>query len=475
MSVGQAPTENRDNIRTPKGNCMPASVEHWIKLHWICLPTYQSRESPYYIPLSKPIFSLLGLDLRYGFDMLKCMQTTKELREEVMGYGVYEYKTLHEYKWSLVPFVTALGSSYRPAMIATWPGRDSVGGRAWDTPHRPLLCMMLCRYGALGLPVVSISKNLSALIPSAVPNPVNSHYQIHNLIQSLLMSFDLFLYDRVEELNRSNLFPIPDFGEFLEGQVPRLPNRSRCKEQHPGGCSIFQIPRKSQKSNAFCDFSGHWRTSCYRLQHHHYMDLASATIVGEGNIQDSHRVFVQEVCSNWVKWKRPSKFQSQVFILFAFMRWRKDLILWNPKLCEQYLEESKFAGREHRCQNHNPGFHMCTQIFAGKKELPMRMEGTTIRQKQCTYEQDEAFGWCSNPQRLWIHPMDNRRLEVDVKNTQHVGRMQQNSKDHQTHFAPSPSLHCFLPKYSSQRKNPNQNHKPHTKYPTIQKKNLEAQ
>ncbi len=190
------------------------------------------------------------------------------------------------------------------------------------------------------------------------------------------MSFDLFLYNRVEELNRSNLFPIPDFREFLEGQVPRLPTRSRCKEQHPGGCSIFQIPRKSQKSNIFCDFSGRWRTSCYRLQHHCYIDLASATIVGEGNIQDSHRVFVQEVCSNWVKGKRPSKFQSQVFIwsnstnqiLFAFMRWRKYLILSNPKLCEQYLEESKFAGREHRCQNHNPGFHMCTQTFAGKKE-----------------------------------------------------------------------------------------------------------
>ncbi len=48
--------------------------------------------------------------------------------------------------------------------------------------------------------------------------------------------------------------------------------------------------------------------------------------------------------------------------------------------------------------------------------------------------------------------------------------MQQNSKDHQTHFTPSPPLHCFLPKYSSQTKKPNQNHKPHTKYPTIQKK-----
>jgi hypothetical protein len=50
------------------------------------------------MPLSKPIFSLLGLDLRYGFDILKCTQTTKELREEVMGYGVYECKTLHECK-----------------------------------------------------------------------------------------------------------------------------------------------------------------------------------------------------------------------------------------------------------------------------------------------------------------------------------------------------------------------------------------
>ncbi len=110
------------------------------------------------------------------------------------------------------------------------------------------------------------------------------------------------------------------------------------------------------------------------------------------------------------------------------------------------------------------------RLLLGRKKLPMRMEGTTIRQKQCTYEQDEAFGWCSNPQRLWIHPMDNRRLEVDVKNTQHVGRMQQNSEDHQTHFAPSPPLHCFLPKYYSQRKKPNQNYKPHTQYPTIQKK-----
>ncbi len=114
-------------------------------------------------------------------------------------------------------------------------------------------------------------------------------------------------------------------------------------------------------------------------------------------------------------------------------------------------------------------FTCAHRSLLGRKKLPMRMEGTTIRQKQCTYEQDKAFGWCSNPQRLWIHPMDNRRLEVDVKNTQHVGRMQQNSKDHQTHFAPSPPLHCFLPKYSSQRKKPNQNHKPPTKYPTIQK------
>jgi hypothetical protein len=56
------------------------------------------------MPLSKPIFSLLGLDLRYGFDMLKCMQTTKELREEVMRYGVYECKTLHECKMKSCTF-----------------------------------------------------------------------------------------------------------------------------------------------------------------------------------------------------------------------------------------------------------------------------------------------------------------------------------------------------------------------------------
>ena len=31
----------------------------------------------------------------------------------------------------------ALGSSYKPAMIATWPGLDSVGTLAWDTPQVP--------------------------------------------------------------------------------------------------------------------------------------------------------------------------------------------------------------------------------------------------------------------------------------------------------------------------------------------------
>ena len=33
--------------------------------------------------------------------------------------------------------VTALGSSYSPASIATWPGRDSVGTRVCDMPSTP--------------------------------------------------------------------------------------------------------------------------------------------------------------------------------------------------------------------------------------------------------------------------------------------------------------------------------------------------
>ena len=36
-----------------------------------------------------------------------------------------------------ITFVTALGSSYSPASIATWPGRDSVGTRVCDMPSTP--------------------------------------------------------------------------------------------------------------------------------------------------------------------------------------------------------------------------------------------------------------------------------------------------------------------------------------------------
>jgi len=75
------------------------------------------------------------------------------------------------------------------------------------------------------------------------------------------------------------------------------------------------------------------------------------------------------------KEKGPPNFKVRIHLeqfkkpnLVCLHEMEKDLILWNPKLCEQHLEESKFAGREHRCQNHNPGVHMCTQIFAGKKE-----------------------------------------------------------------------------------------------------------
>jgi len=52
-------------------------------------------------------------------------------------------------------------------MRETWPGLDSVGGRAWLTPHRPLSSITPRRNGALYLPRSSGSKNLSALSPSA--------------------------------------------------------------------------------------------------------------------------------------------------------------------------------------------------------------------------------------------------------------------------------------------------------------------
>ena len=34
---------------------------------------------------------------------------------------------------------TADGSSYNPAIMATWPGRDSVGTLVLDNPHFPLV------------------------------------------------------------------------------------------------------------------------------------------------------------------------------------------------------------------------------------------------------------------------------------------------------------------------------------------------
>ncbi|BAS79423.1 Os02g0580983 [Oryza sativa Japonica Group] len=52
-------------------------------------------------------------------------------------------------------------------MMATWPGLDSVGGRAWLTPHLPFSSITPRRNGALYLPRSSGSKNLSALSPSA--------------------------------------------------------------------------------------------------------------------------------------------------------------------------------------------------------------------------------------------------------------------------------------------------------------------
>jgi hypothetical protein len=54
-------------------------------------------------------------------------------------------------------------------MRETWPGLDSVGGRAWLTPHRPFSSITPRRNGALYLPRSSGSKNLSALSPSAAP------------------------------------------------------------------------------------------------------------------------------------------------------------------------------------------------------------------------------------------------------------------------------------------------------------------
>jgi hypothetical protein len=52
--------------------------------------------------------------------------------------------------FSFHPVVTAETSSYKPAMSATWPGRDSVGTRVWETPNVPLSRTLERRNGASG-------------------------------------------------------------------------------------------------------------------------------------------------------------------------------------------------------------------------------------------------------------------------------------------------------------------------------------
>ena len=48
------------------------------------------------------------------------------------------------------PVVTELTSSYRPAIRATWPGRDSVGTRVCETPNVPCSSTRDRRKGANG-------------------------------------------------------------------------------------------------------------------------------------------------------------------------------------------------------------------------------------------------------------------------------------------------------------------------------------
>ena len=52
--------------------------------------------------------------------------------------------------FSFHPVVTAETSSYKPAMSATCPGRDSVGTRVWETPKVPCSRTRERRYGARG-------------------------------------------------------------------------------------------------------------------------------------------------------------------------------------------------------------------------------------------------------------------------------------------------------------------------------------
>lgn len=69
--------------------------------------------------------------------------------------------------FSCQPLVTALTSSYNPAIMATWPGRDSVGTLVWETPQLPSVSILLRRKGAREVVVPGFSsKNLSARSPS---------------------------------------------------------------------------------------------------------------------------------------------------------------------------------------------------------------------------------------------------------------------------------------------------------------------
>lgn len=52
-----------------------------------------------------------------------------------------------------------------------------------------------------------------------------------------------------------------------------------------------------------------------------------------------------------------------------------------------------------------------------------------------------------NVWRLQLHSSHNWGLEVDIKDAEHIKRVQNHSQNNQTHFTPSPSLHrsCSFP------------------------------
>lgn len=60
-----------------------------------------------------------------------------------------------------------------------------------------------------------------------------------------------------------------------------------------------------------------------------------------------------------------------------------------------------------------------------------------------TYEENETIGRRPNAERLRLHATHNWRLEVDIKNAEHVQRVQHHSQHHQHRFSPLHLSLCF--------------------------------